>query len=179
MSTQETEMVNGKSNSPSTSTIPSVDPKPQEANRYEKILGHVRDIVELELRWNAAIIALETETKNLDVKEVPSVLYAFLKRPVFGLARFTKPSLPVTSGSPPPIDSSTINVDDDEEDDNFLSGHRLRVMELMKDGRERKSGAIIKSLKGEKIKSSIYSALTELVNAGLLIRPAYGHYRKP
>jgi len=53
-----------------------------------------------------------------------------------------------------------------------------RIVTLMSDGRERKSSAIIKSLKAKKIQSSVYGALKELVKNGFLCKPAFGFYKK-
>ena len=150
---------------------------------YEKALSLTTDIATLEVQMNQKMTELNELLRSIDEGALPGLMVDLLKRsgPVASSALST---LPVASLTPTmddfgvlslPIPTTLLAPKPVYAEGTF----EARIIELMADGRERRAGAIIKSLKAKGHKSSVYHALRALVVDGVLLKPAYGHYRKP
>jgi hypothetical protein len=152
---------NGKS-SRSLTTIPA-PPESQANTDFDRLLMLVKEAINLEMQLKDKMNQIDTEMRGKHT--LPTVLRS-LVRP----EALTQPTRATLEGPGLAKAVPTVWVEDDS-----IKG---RVVAVMADGRERKSGVIIKALKAKNYKSSVYHALKELVEAGFLVKPAYGHYRK-
>jgi len=141
-------------------TMPASAGLASQPHRFDRVLGLLKDAIDLEVTLKAKMVELEAEVSTLDRDGLSGIFASMFRVPPReekgpGLAKANPPTTWV--------------------DENTLKG---RIITLMGDGRERKSSIIIKSLKAKNVKSSVYHALKELVNEGFLMKPAYGFYRK-
>ena len=155
---------NGKSMRTLT-TIPA-PPENADRNKFDRLLTLVKEAINLEMQLKDKMREVDAEVSL--TASLPAVLASLVRREP---ARAdSQPPRALLEGPGIVKAVPTVWVQDDS-----IKG---RVMAVMADGRERKSGAIIKSLKAKNFKSTVYHALKELVETGFLVKPAYGHYRK-
>lgn len=157
---------NGKSQLPIQSliTVPNQhEPSLPQSHKFDHVLDLAKEAINLEMRLKEVMAKLEKEVSKLDQNGLPSVfttMFRMSKGP--GLVK----SEPIQTVHEQPM--AWVK-------EGTLKG---RIVALMSDCRERKSAAIIKSLKAKKIQSSVYGALKELVKNGFLCKPAFGFYKK-
>jgi hypothetical protein len=169
----------GKMNNRPRARLATPPPPP---GQYERVLSLTTEIAALELQMNEKMEELNRLLRSIDDGSLPSLLVDLLKRsvPVSNDALTTVPAafmtptleefgtlsfpVPIEIHAPKPLYSNVT----------FES----RIVELMADGRERRAATIIKALKAKSRKSSVYHALKRLVADGVLVKPAYAHYRK-
>lgn len=155
---------------------PTTDSSELKPKKFEKLLHLVGEAIDLEFRFKASMQKVDAEVKALGENELPMVLMSFVhrqRREAFGVTNSHE-------GAPEASTAITKRPNDPEPGyPSYPEGSfKQRIMLLMADGKQRKSGMIIKRLRGEKQKSSYYSALSELVTDGALIKTAYAHYKK-
>lgn len=156
-----TPAMNGKSHHHSlitTALAPSVD----RSTKRGRLLELVGKAVDLEFQLKETMRALEAEAQAMGPDELPSMLMSILGPTVRPTSTPTKgPS--IAKVVPPSFAPDSL---------------KGRIMNLMRDGRKRKSSAIIKSIKATNVKSSAYHALKQLLEEGHLTKPEYGFYCK-
>lgn len=147
----------------------------QPRQKYERVLALASEVAHLETRLNETMTELNSMMKDVEGIDLPKLLVAMLKQ---GPSTFVNvPTLP--SPRPPTFDRVIeLPASMEATPPSILEAYKKRIMVLMDDDKERKSAAIIKAMKAKKQKSTIYTALSSLVNEGKLYRPVYGHYRK-
>jgi len=156
-----------------TSLVPApVEVAPARPN-IERIYKLASDVINYETKRDEAMTELRELVVHMDESDTTRLLLTMIKQP--NLASSSLATLPVLDTArtivppAPPSFPKEPTLTDDFKD---------RIMALMGDGRERKAEAIIKALKAKKQKSTVYLALGQLVGEGLLIKPAFAHYRK-
>lgn len=152
--------LNGKS--AHQSLIHTMTTETRAPKKHGRLLELVGRAIDLELQLKETMTELEAVAQSVGPNELPTMLMAILRQ----------------AGQPTdasPRGPGIAKVGAPSLEPNSLKG---RVMALMNDGKDRKSSTIIKALKGNSIKSSVYHALKELVKDGHLMKPAYGIYRK-
>lgn len=151
--------LNGKSAHQSLIHTMTSERAPKKHGRLLELVGRA---IDLELQLKETMTELEAVAQSLGPNELPTMLMAILK----------SASQPTAAS---PKDPGNVKVVTPSFEPNSLKG---RIMTLMRDGKKRKSSVIIKTLKADSIKSSVYHALKELLNEDHLTKPEYGIYRK-
>ena len=150
--------LNGKSQHSPVNFIPT----PERSTKRGRLLELVGKAVDLELQLKETMKALEAETQSMRPDELPSMLMAIIGSTI-------RPTEAPVRGP------GVVKVEPPSFAPDSLKG---RIMNLMRDGRKRKSSAIIKAIKATNVKSSAYHALKQLLEEGHLIKPEYGFYCK-